>query len=193
MHAARLPVCHGTDTTGRIGMRRLAYYVAVTTDGFIAHADGSVDGLLMEGEHVQDFMDSLSAYDTVLMGRATYDFGRSFGVTNPYPALRQYVFSRTLRERPDPAITLVASDAANCVRELKAEATGKDIWLCGGAELAAELFAEELIDDVILKVNPIVFGAGKTLFARGVPQKGLQLTGTKVYGNGVVVLRYRVQ
>lgn len=173
-------------------MRRLAYYVAVTTDGFIAHADGSVEGFLMEGEHVQDFMASLSAYDTVLMGRATYDFGRSFGLSSPYPALRQYVFSRTLRDRPDPAITLVSSDAADWVRELKAETTGKDIWLCGGAELAAALFAEELIDDLILKVNPIVLGAGKTLFSRAVPQRRLQLTGTKVYGNGVVVLRHRI-
>lgn len=173
-------------------MRRLAYYVAVTSDGFIAHSDGSVDGFLMEGEHVQDFMDSLSAYDTVLMGRATYDFGRSFGVTNPYPGLRQYVFSRTLRERPDPAITLVARDASSRVRELKAENTGKDIWLCGGAELAADLFAEELIDDLILKVNPIVFGAGKTLFSRAAKPRSLQLTGNKTYGNGVVVLRYRV-
>lgn len=173
-------------------MRRLAYYVAVTSDGFIAHADGSVDGFLMEGEHVQDFMESLSAYDTVLMGRATYDFGRSFGITNPYPALRQYVFSRTLRERPDRAINLISSDATNRVRALKAEETGKDIWLCGGAELAAELFAEELIDDLILKVNPIVFGAGKALFARAIPRQQLQLSDTKVYGNGVVVLRYRV-
>lgn len=174
-------------------MRRLAYYVAVTSDGFIAHADGSVEGFLMDGEHVDDFMSSLSAYDTVLMGRATYDFGRSFGVTNPYPALRQYVFSRTLRERPDPAITVIGSDAANRVRELKAEHTGKDIWLCGGAELAAELFLEQLIDDLILKVNPIVFGAGKTLFSRALPRNALQLAGTKVYGNGVVLLRYRLQ
>jgi dihydrofolate reductase len=174
-------------------MRRLSYYVAVTSDGFIAHDDGSVEGFLMEGEHVQEFMDSLSAYDTVLMGRATYDFGRSFGVTNPYPALRQYVFSRTLRERPDPAITVISSDAAGHVRELKAEDTGKDIWLCGGAELAAELFAEQLIDELILKVNPIVFGAGKALFARAVSPSSLQLIAHKVYGNGVVVLRYRVQ
>jgi dihydrofolate reductase len=174
-------------------MRRLTYYVAVTSDGFIAHTDGSVEGFLMEGEHVQDFMESLSVYDTVLMGRATYDFGRSFGVTNPYPTLRQYVFSRTLREPPDPAINLVSHDVVSCVRELKAEATGKDIWLCGGADLAAELFAEELIDELILKVNPIVFGAGKALFARAVPPCSLQLTGNKVYANGVVMLRYRVQ
>lgn len=174
-------------------MRRLAYYVAVTSDGFIAHTDGSVDGFLMEGEHVQDFMDSLSAYDTVLMGRATYDFGRSFGVTNPYPTLRQYVFSRTLRESPDRAVTLISSDAAARVRELKAENTGKDIWLCGGAELAAELFNEELIDDLVLKVNPVVFGTGKALFSRAIPGQSLLLTGNKVYENGVVVLRYRVR
>lgn len=174
-------------------MRRLAYYVAVTTDGFIAHTDGSVDGFLMEGAHVHEFMESLAAYDTVLMGRATYDFGRSFGVTNPYPALRQYVFSRTLRASPDPAITLVANDATALVRDLKSENTGKDIWLCGGAELASVLFAEELIDDLILKVNPVLFGAGKPLFSGPIEQQELLLTGTRAHENGVVVLRYRIR
>ncbi|MEY4546737.1 MAG: hypothetical protein RL685_2932 [Pseudomonadota bacterium] len=174
-------------------MRRLAYYVAVTTDGFIAHTDGSVDGFLMEGEHVDEFTASLAAYDTVLMGRATYDFGRSFGVTNPYPTLRQYVFSRTLRSSPDPAITLVANNGTALVRDLKSENTGKDIWLCGGAELASVLFAEELIDDLILKVNPVLFGAGKPLFSGPITQQDLVLTGTHAHQNGVVVLRYRIR
>ncbi|HET9956800.1 MAG TPA: dihydrofolate reductase family protein [Polyangiaceae bacterium] len=173
-------------------MRNVAYYVATTLDGFICHHDGSLDGFLMEGEHVKDFMDSLQAFDTVLMGRATYDLGRKFGVTSPYPMMRQYVFSRTLKESPDPAVELVSQDAVAVVRELKSQ-TGKDIWLCGGAELAAVLFAEGLVDEIIVKTNPVVFGSGKSLFTGPIRQAALELVDNKVFSNGVVVLRYRVK
>jgi hypothetical protein len=49
-------------------MRALKYYVACTVDGFIAHADGSFDGFLPDGEHVADFVESYKSFDTVLMG-----------------------------------------------------------------------------------------------------------------------------
>jgi dihydrofolate reductase len=66
-------------------MRALRYYLACTADGFIAHADGSFDGFLLEGEHVADFLESYKWFDTVLMGRKTYEVGLREGKTNPYP------------------------------------------------------------------------------------------------------------
>jgi dihydrofolate reductase len=42
---------------------------------------------------------------------------------------------------------------------------GKDIYLCGGADLATTLFAENLIDEIILKLNPLLFGSGIPLFS----------------------------
>jgi dihydrofolate reductase len=56
-------------------MRKLKYYVACSVDGFIAHTDGSFDGFLPEGQHVQGFLDSYKWFDVVLMGRKTYDNG----------------------------------------------------------------------------------------------------------------------
>jgi len=82
-------------------MRKLKYYVASTVDGFIGHEDGSVNGFLEQGEHVTDYLESLKTwFEVVLMGRKTYEFGFQFGVTNPYPWLKQYVFSRTMKESP---------------------------------------------------------------------------------------------
>ena len=73
-------------------MRKLKYHVASTVDGFIAHEDHSIDGFVSEGEHVIDYLESLkNDYDIVLMGRRTYEFGFQFGVTNPYPWMKQYV------------------------------------------------------------------------------------------------------
>jgi len=188
-------------------MRKLTYYVACTADGFIARGDGSFDFFPFEGEHVADllaaFPDTIPGhlrealgvrgenrwFDAVLMGRKTYEVGLAAGVTSPYPHLRQYVVSRSLCESPDPAVSLVAGDPAAAVEALKRE-DGGGIWLCGGATLAAALFAQ--IDELILKVNPLVIGSGIPLFSGPVPTTGLRVVDSKAYANGFMLRRYDV-
>jgi dihydrofolate reductase len=190
-------------------MRQLIYYVACSIDGFIAREDGSFEGFLQEGEHFDDlvkiFPETFPAharqvmgiqtpnkcFDLVLMGRKTYEVGLKFGITNPDPHLKQYLFSRSLKTSPNEQVELVLEDASTRVKQLKNE-TGKDIWLCGGANLAATLFADRLIDRLILKVNPFLMGSGIPLFAGAIEQTALELTDRKVYENGVLRLHYRV-
>ncbi len=190
-------------------MRELKYYVACTVDRFIAAEDGSFDAFLMEGEHLADLNTEMPetvpgharqaagvqgcpnrVFDAVLMGRNTYETGSKHGVTSPYPHLEQYLFSRTMKASPDPAVELVSRDELAMVRRLK-QSAGKDIWLCGGGTLAAALFAE--IDELVLKVNPVVLGAGIPLFAGAVTRTPLELTGVRSYENGVALMRYRLR
>ena len=173
-------------------MGALTYYVASTLDGFIAHADGSFDGFVWDDELVADFFRDIERFATVLMGRKTYEVGLRDGKTSPYPAMRQIVFSRTMEASPDPAVELVRDGAVEFVRDLRATTPG-DVWLCGGAELASTLLAAGLIDEVVVKLNPVVFGAGIPLLAAGVPPTRLALRGTRTYGqSGIVVLHYAV-
>lgn len=173
-------------------MRKLKYHVAVTVDGFICHKDHTVDGFIGEGDHATDYLASLkSDYDTVLMGRRTYEFGFQFGVTNPYPWLKQYVLSRSMTQSPDPAVELVGENVIDFVQELK-QGAGKDIYLCGGGELAATLAQAHLIDELLLKLNPVLFGEGVSLFASVINQTALTLLNSKVYDNGVLLLHYQV-
>ena len=99
--------------------------------------------------------------------------------------------SRTMAQNPDPEVKLVSEDAPSFVRELK-EGSGKDIYLCGGAKLAGALLPEGLIDEVILKVNPVLFGAGIPLFSDSIPQTALTMLDSRIYGNGVALIHYRV-
>ena len=85
---------------------------------------------------------------------------------------------------------LVNSDPLEYVRRLKHE-PGKDIWLCGGGVLAAAVFSE--IDELILKVNPVILGSGIPLFDGPVPQADLTLEESKTYPNGFMLARYRVR
>lgn len=161
-------------------MRELTYYVAATLDGFIAGLGGEVDafdaGPSMIEFIVERHPDTLptparaqlglathptTEFDTVLMGRSTYEVGASQGLTSPYAHLEQVVFSTTLRAPSDDSVAVLPGDAASAVAALKAR-PGKGIWLCGGGLLAGALIDE--IDVLIVKRQPLVLGAGRPMF-----------------------------
>lgn len=178
-------------------MRRVVYHVATSVDGFIAHPDGSLGGFLFEGDHIPDFLGSITDdYDTVLMGRGTYEWGYAMGAVPGEPAYKEfglvnYVFGRSLDFPSNDAINFVHGDAAATVAELK-KGDGKDIWLCGGAALARTVLDAGLLDEVIVKVNPVWIGAGIPLF-RGIGAPvTLRQTAAKTYPNGVGLLHYDV-
>jgi len=173
-------------------MKKLKYHVATTADGFIAREDGSWDFFPSEGEHIADFIASMSSYDTVVMGRRTYEEGVKVGVTDPYPALDTYVVSRSLKKSPNERVKVIADNAVSVIRKLK-EQEGRDIWLCGGGDLARTLFAEGLIDEVLIKLNPVLLGSGTPLVTHLGRPTPLELISTKVYRSGVVLLQYRVK
>src|SRR5690606_2760737 len=96
----------------------------------------------------------------------------------------------TLPESPAPGVEVIGSDPVGAVRELKREA-GLGIWLCGGGELAQTLLPE--IDQVFLKLYPVVLGTGRPLFGGGAklpaPERFRVIT-SRVYADGVAFLKY---
>ncbi|TDC37345.1 dihydrofolate reductase [Micromonospora sp. 15K316] len=188
-------------------MRKLVYYVAGTLDGFIAAPDGSYDFFPLVPEpdvlahtmatypqtlptfaHAQFGIDRPEGrFDTVVMGRGTYEPGLAMGVTSPYAHLQQYVFSRTLPPAAEPEVEIVADDPVAFVRALKAR-DGKDIWLAGGGQLAGQLLPE--IDELILKLNPIVAGSGVPLVTRDFDPRRFTLVEARPFDSGLLILRY---
>ncbi len=191
-------------------MRKLIYFVASTLDGFIAHPDGSFDGFRWDAEYLSALLESFPEtfpahlrpgvptrtgnrwFDAVLMGRKTYEVGLREGLASPYPTLDQYVFSRTMPETPHQDVALVRDDVRDVVPALKRQ-DGKAIWLCGGAELAASLFAAALVDELIVKVNPVMFGSGIPLLGPSIESTALALTESVLYPSGHIRLHYSVR
>lgn len=176
--------------------RKLIYYVATTVNQYIAHEDERIDGFLMEGHHITDYMDSLHAFDTVLMGKNTYEWGYQFGIqpgepSPTYAHMMQYVFSQSMEAYHHEQLQVIREDPAVFVQRLK-QTEGKPIYLSGGGKLAGYLLNHCLIDELILKVNPVLFASGIPLFANPVRDYPLSLLDTKVYNNGTVFLHYAV-
>ncbi|WP_057915504.1 dihydrofolate reductase family protein [Peribacillus muralis] len=180
-------------------MAELIYHVAVSLDHFIAD-QGIVDGeinksfFLFEGEHVPDFLTEIQQYSAVLMGRKTYEFGFHFGAKpgEPgYKGLKHYIFSSSLQFESNEEVELIKGDAVAFIKNLKQQEEGK-LWLCGGGELAGSLIKHKLIDQLILKVNPIIIGEGIPLFGSVKSMLKLDLVDLKQYPNGVIKPTYKI-
>lgn len=176
-------------------VRKLIYHVAVTVDGFIARKNGSVDGFLMQGDHVDAYLEHLKEYDTVVMGRRTYETGYDFGLRPgdiAYPNMKHFVVSKTLSFAQRHAdLNIVGENAIEVIRSLK-DTQGTSIYLCGGGSLAGSLLRSGMIDELLLKVNPVAFGEGIRLFEGIDTAVGLTPLNTTSYESGVVLNRYSI-
>lgn len=186
-------------------MRKLVYVVGASVDGYIAGPADEIDFYPLTDDVVAmlatDLADTLPAhvrghfgisgpperFDTVVMGRVTYEPGPAMGITSPYAPLRQLVFSRTLDDVADPEVEIVRDDPVAVVRALKAE-PGRDILLAGGSRLAGALLGE--IDEMVVKVYPVVAGTGKPVLTSAFTPTALRLTRSRVLERGTVVLTY---
>jgi len=176
--------------------RKVIYYVAMTVDHYIAHEDETINGFAMEAHHITDYITSLQDYDTVLMGRRTYEWGYQFGIQpgQPVPTynhMMQYVFSQSMSDYQHEQLHIIKDDPADFVRGLKVE-EGGTIYLCGGGRLAGYLLENCLVDELILKVNPVIFGEGISVWSGLKRTIELSLLDSKVYNNGVIFLHYQV-
>ena len=136
--------------------------------------------------------------DALLLGRVTYEIFAAYwprvGDDNPIAAklnaMPKYVASRTLESVEWNNSTLLEGDVATAVAELKRSAGG-EIHVTGSGDLIQTLLANDLIDEFVIWVFPVLLGQGERLFAEGTIPAGLELTGTTTSGSGVVVHTYR--
>lgn len=175
-------------------MRKLIYHVATSIDGFIARTNGDVSDFLLTGEHADEFTASLTQYDTVIMGRATYEFGVQFGLKLGEPAytgIKHIIVSKTLNFKSTPQVHLVSSDIDKIIQALQME-EGKDIWLCGGGILGSYLLKKKLINEICLKINPVILGEGIRLFEHTCNAFNCEHLHSKQYSNGVIRQAYKI-
>ena len=171
-------------------MRRLRYQVATSLDGYIAGPHGEFDWITIDPDI--DFAALFAQFDTVIMGRKTFQTLLQHGGSGAMPGLDVVVFSRTLRAVDHPAVSIESRDPADSVRSLKAKA-GKDIWLYGGGELFRAMLEAGLVDTVEPAVVPVLLGDGIPMLPSPAARTKLSLSGHRLYPkSGIVRLEYTV-
>jgi dihydrofolate reductase len=169
-------------------MRRLVYCVAASLDGFIAGPHGEYDRITPDSGI--DFRKIYAKYDTLLMGRRTYDIAKTRGDMLSGTGMKIVVVSTTLDDAAHPGLTILASRVAESVAAFKAE-PGKDIWLMGGSVLFRSLLDSGLVDAVEISVFPVLLGAGTPLLPQG-SRVALHLEESAALPSGVLMLSYPV-
>jgi dihydrofolate reductase len=145
-------------------MTRTVYYTASSLDGYIVDTDNSLDWLItrnIDNDGPFGMDEFMASVGSLVMGSATYEW-----LLENEPGDWMYTQpSWVLTHRPE-----IVADGhpvrthAGSVRELHPAlveaAGGKDVWVMGGGEIAAQFVAEGLIDRMIVSYAPCSLGAG---------------------------------
>lgn len=174
-------------------MKKVIYYVATSIDGFIATKEDEISGFVHDEKFVSYYYEQLNQFNTVIMGKNTYEFGYQFGLKpgeKAYQHMDHYIFSKSIELPAESKVYKVTDEWTNKVKELK-KSSSSDIYLCGGSQFAGFLAKEHLIDQVWIKLNPFLMGAGKPLF-QGEQSFNLELYNLEKFDCGVSEHRYNV-
>ncbi len=185
-------------------MRRVIMLNRVSVDGYFAGPHGEIDWFVRDPE-VDKAVHKGAVAGTALFGRTTYELFESVwpkieadpkapkeaqetakGLTQ----MTKIVFSKTMNSVTWKNSVLQKGHLTDEVRRLKQE-DGSDIIIFGSGTIIQQLTTERLIDEYVFVVTPIILGAGKLLFP-GVKKLNLNLSETKYFASGNVLLRYKL-
>ena len=178
--------------------RKIIVYIAISADGFIARADGSVDWLDRPSPKGNYGMDVFyRSIDTILWGRKTCDMALEFqkqGVAGSAfdASVKNYVFTRGPKPSPAPASVDFVNEPIKAFTKRLRKQKGKDIWMMGGAGIIASFLDEGEIDEFIIHVIPTFIGEGIPLIAPSRRTVPLKLISCRKFPDGGVKLRYAV-
>lgn len=176
-------------------MRKIVYYVATSIDGFISGRDEDISGFIQKGDGVDQYLQDLNHFDTVIMGRKTYEFGYKFGLKPgqaAYPHMNHLIFSNSLNFEKQAKNVRISKIDLDVIEALKNE-EGTDIYLCGGGEFAGWLVDNKMIDVLKIKLNPSVLGDGVRIFGSSKKQYKLEMKDSKKFDDGIQIITYQIK
>jgi dihydrofolate reductase len=180
-------------------MGKLIVFASISLDGYFTDSHGDMGWAHRSNPEWDGFVADNARQDSVLLfGRVTYDQMASFW---PTPAARQMdpdvaegmtraskvVFSRSLKNAAWSNTRLVGDAMLDTVRALKRD-TPQDLVVLGSGSIVSQLAQENLVDEYQTVLVPIVLGSGRSLFEGLDRWQPLQLTQSRAFSNGNVVL-----
>ena len=184
--------------------RKVTYSMGVSLDGYIVGPDGRFDWSEPDEEILGFVTDETRQIGVHLLGRRLYETMLYWETAGQDPSLspsmlewaavwnplEKVVFSTTLSAVRGNA-RLASGGVAEEIRSLRDQEADGEIAI-GGATLAAEAAALDLIDEYRVRVHPVLVGGGIPFFPRGGRRVDLKLLETRTFASGIVYLRHGV-
>jgi dihydrofolate reductase len=142
-------------------------------------------------------LDEALGAEALLLGRRSYEWlaarwpSRSGELADRFNGMPKYVVSSTLEEPDWNNSTVLKGDVVNEVAKLKHELEG-EIVVPASFQLVHTLIEHGLVDELRLKIFPVVLGAGERLFDETSDKKPMRLVDTQTLGDGVAFLTYEL-
>lgn len=174
-------------------MRKLMIFIAASLDGYIAKPNDDLSFLKSVEKEGEDYgyAEFTATIDTIILGRKTYDYVLKEIGPSHYDNGNRDVYIITRTEKPSAGrTTFYTGNLTQLVKQLKSE-NGKNIYCDGGAEIINELLENDLIDEFIISVIPVLLGNGTRLFKDGRPEQELELVSSKSFETGLTQLHYK--
>ncbi len=172
--------------------RKVILYIAISLDGYIAKPNDNLEFLSIVEQEGEDYgySEFVKSVDTVILGRKTYDWVMTQVSEFPHADKNSFIITRTARPSIGKTIFFTGK-LRDLITKLKTE-NGKNIFIDGGAEIVNELLKENLIDEFIISIIPVLVGNGTKLFKDGRPEQLLELVSTKKFDKGLTQLHYKL-
>jgi len=142
-------------------------------------------------------LDEALEAEALLLGRRTYEFfaarwpSRNGELADRLNSMPKCVVSSTLEDPAWNNSTVLKGDAMNEVSKLKRKVTG-EIVVPGSFQLVRTLMEHDLVDELRLKIYPVVLGAGERLFRETSDKKPVRLVDSKTIDGDIVYLAYEL-
>ena len=173
-------------------MPKVILYISCSLDGYLAGPGNDLS--FLEKVHVEGedygYTTFVDGVDSVIVGRKTYQWVIDQGFEYPHADKETYIITRNDRESEGKR-HFYSGDLKQLVAELK-NRSSKDIYCDGGAEIVNLMLKQNLIDEIILSVVPVILGDGTPLFKNGIPKSELTLLNSQSYASGLVQLHYQI-
>lgn len=182
-------------------MRTLNAYNFITLNGLFRGPQEDISWHTHGGEEAQYSADSLQGDGILLFGRKTYEMMASFWPTpaaaEGFPDVaagmnraEKIVFSRKPFKPEWKNTRAISGDVVKAVRALKAE-PGKNMTILGSGTIISLFTDHGLIDEYQFMIDPVALPEGTPVFAGVTRRVELELTASRVFKSGVVLLSYR--
>lgn len=187
-----------------ITMRKLILIAHISLDGFVAGPQGELDGFERGEENLEYVCKLTEEADSAMFGRVSYELLESFWpgakdlpnatkaeilYSTWYNNANKIIISKTMFGKGLKNTDVIGKNISDEITQIKKQ-KGKDILIFGSPSVSQSLLQMDLIDNLWIFINPVIFGTGIPLFGGVNIYSRLKLINSREFSNGEVALHY---